>query len=181
MSKIFSGEKVYLRRDQPEDLELIWASMHNPEVRRLTGTKTVFTRAEVEQWMQRRSTDSSRLSMMIALQENDETIGEIEILYIDHSNHNAYLRLALFEEKYFGRGYGTEAMRLILDHVFGVMGLHRIELNVFSYNPRAIKSYEKVGFRVEGTQREAIFYDHQWHDSIIMGILAHEFRERWGR
>lgn len=67
-------------------------------------------------------------------------------------------------------------MKLMLDYGFGVLNLHRIELNVFDYNARAMHVYEKLGFKREGVQREALFYDHKYHDSILMSILEDGFR-----
>lgn len=175
------GERVYLRHDLPEDIDTHVTSMTNPELRKMTGAKQLFTRATVEEWFKRRASDSTRVSMAICLQETDELIGELELLYIDQGNRNAYIRIALTGEQHLGKGYGTEAMRLLLDYGFGTLGLHRVELNVFSYNARAQKSYAKLGFQTEGVQRQALFLDHEWHDSIIMGVLEHEFRAATGR
>lgn len=67
----------------------------------------------------------------------------------------------------------------MLGYGFGICNLHRIELNVFDYNERAIRCYEKVGFQREGVQRDALFYNHQYHDSILMSVLHHEYRDRY--
>nr|WP_231558770.1 GNAT family protein [Brevibacillus thermoruber] len=91
---------------------------------------------------------------------------------------NANIRIAITSREHQGRGLGTEAMRLLLDYGFGILNLHRIELNVFSYNARAIRAYEKLGFQREGVQREALYYNHQYHDSIIMSILEDEYRAK---
>ena len=71
-----------------------------------------------------------------------------------------------------GRGYGTQATRLVLGYAFETVGLHRVSLEVYSFNPRAQHVYETCGFRVEGRQREALRWDGEWHDAIVMGILA---------
>ena len=99
----------------------------------------------------------------------------ITIQDIDTMNRNANIRIALTNSSQ-NKGYGTEALQLMLDYGFGVLNLHRIELNVFSYNHRAMRVYEKVGFKQEGVQREALFYNHQYHDSILMSILEDEYR-----
>lgn len=67
----------------------------------------------------------------------------------------------------------------MLDYGFGILNLHRIELNLFDYNKQAARAYEKVGFQIEGVQREALFYNHAYHDSILMSILAREYREKY--
>ncbi len=102
--------------------------------------------------------------------------GEIVLMDIDADNRSASLRIALFRDEDFGKGYGTEALRLVLDHGFKTLNLHRIGLDVFAFNPRAIHVYEKLGFKHEGVQRNALFYDGAFHDSILLGILEHEWQ-----
>jgi RimJ/RimL family protein N-acetyltransferase len=70
------------------------------------------------------------------------------------------------------RGLGSEATRLIVDYGLTVLGLHRIELTVYAFNPRAQRVYEKAGFRVEGTARDALRFDGAWVDAIYMSILS---------
>ena len=75
-----------------------------------------------------------------------------------------------------GRGLGTEATRLIVGYGIEELGLHRIELGVYSFNPRAQRAYEKAGFVVEGVRREALLWDGEWVDSIVMSVLASEWK-----
>ena len=77
---------------------------------------------------------------------------------------------------HLGRGYGTDAMRLIVGFGFREVGLHRIQLGVYSFNPRAIAAYRKAGFIEEGRRREAIYHDGHWYDNVQMSILEHEWR-----
>nr|WP_206076217.1 GNAT family protein [Marinitoga lauensis] len=75
-------------------------------------------------------------------------------------------------------GYGTEAMKLLVNFIFDEMNINKVKLHVFSFNKRAIRSYEKVGFKVEGVLREQIFREGKYHDEIIMGILRREWQKR---
>nr|WP_245837279.1 GNAT family protein [Virgibacillus phasianinus] len=68
-------------------------------------------------------------------------------------------------------------MSLLLEFGFGILNLHRIGLDVFEYNARAIKAYKKLGFQEEGVIRDELFYDGKFHDSILMGVLRKEFRK----
>lgn len=70
-----------------------------------------------------------------------------------------------------GRGYGTEATRAVVDHGFAVLGLHRIELEVYAFNPRAQRVYENCGFVVEGRRRDALCWEGTWYDAITMAVL----------
>lgn len=74
------------------------------------------------------------------------------------------------------RGYGTDALRTLLRYAFDEMGLHRLGLEVFSFNTRAIATYRKLGFREEGRRRESIFRAGHFHDEIMMGLLEPEWR-----
>ena len=71
-----------------------------------------------------------------------------------------------------GRGHGTEATRLVVDHALGPLGLHRIELEVLAFNPSARRVFEKVGFVSEGLKRHAVRWDGEWIDVEIMAIVA---------
>ncbi|MFL5750938.1 MAG: GNAT family N-acetyltransferase, partial [Chloroflexota bacterium] len=75
------------------------------------------------------------------------------------------------EKDAWGFGHGTEATRLMLDHAFGTLSLHRVGLSVFSFNERAIRSYQSCGFVMEGRAREAIWRDGRWWDEITMSVL----------
>ncbi|WP_274366202.1 GNAT family N-acetyltransferase [Paenibacillus thermotolerans] len=177
--KFLEGTKVYLRPIEKEDASYYYRSLYEPLGRRLTGTQKIYTEEQIERYLESSSSNSSRVHLLITLQETDETIGDIAVQDIDPTNRNANIRIALYEERHQGFGYGSEAMRLLLDYAFGVLQLHRVELNVFSYNERAVRAYEKVGFKVEGRQREALYYNYEYHDSILMAILAREYVEKY--
>jgi len=177
--RFLEGERVYLRPVGMEDTEIYFQMMFDLEGRRLTGTQKAFTREEIAQYIDGKRNDSSSVLLLIALRENDQVIGDVQIGGIDRNNRNAYIRIAIDSSKFQGKGYGSEAMLLMLDYGFGILNLHRIELNVFAYNARAIHTYEKLGFQREGVQRQALYYNHEYHDSILMAMLADEYRERY--
>lgn len=79
---------------------------------------------------------------------------------------------------YIGRGYGTDAVRIIVGYGFREMGLHRIQLGVAPYNPAGIRAYEKAGFVQEGRHRESVLHDGRWYDEVLMSILDHEWTAR---
>jgi RimJ/RimL family protein N-acetyltransferase len=177
--RFLEGERVYLRPIGQDDTELYFQMLFHKEVRRLTGTQKSFTREQISRYIEGKSHDSTSLLLLIALKDTDEVIGDIALQSIDGMNRNANVRIAITEEKHQGKGYGSEALLLMLDYGFGIVNLHRIELNVFSYNERAIRTYEKLGFQREGVQREALYYNHQYHDSILMSMLEDEYRARY--
>jgi RimJ/RimL family protein N-acetyltransferase len=174
--KFLEGERVYLRPIEEQDLGLFYTkALWDKEGRKLTGTQTVFSRQGVQSWFERISTDSSRIDQIICLQENNQPIGDVSMMDIDHQNRSAVVRISIFKREYWGNGFGTVAMSLLLNFGFGIINLHRVGLDVFSYNIRGIKAYEKLGFKQEGTIRDALYYDGEYHDSILMGVLKSEF------
>ncbi|KAK4114420.1 acyl-CoA N-acyltransferase [Canariomyces notabilis] len=74
-----------------------------------------------------------------------------------------------------GSGYGSEAIRWSLEWAFGIAGMHAVRLTAFSFNTRAVRLYERLGFVREGVRRESIYFDHQWHDHIMFSMLEHEW------
>ncbi len=103
-------------------------------------------------------------------------IGQITIFDIDADHRNARLRMGIYDRRFWSHGYGREAIRRVLEHMFDDIGLHRVALRVAAYNVRAIRSYESCGFVVEGRERESIWLDGQWWDDLWMGILASELK-----
>ncbi|WP_458122232.1 GNAT family N-acetyltransferase [Paenibacillus sp. Z6-24] len=176
-ARMLESERLYLRTFTTDDLDVYYPTLMNEEMRRLTGTHALFTREGVARFIEESASDSSRIDLLIMLKPTEQVIGEISLMDIDRTNRNAHVRVAIFESSNCGQGYGTEAMELLLDYAFGNINLHRVELSVFSFNERAIRSYEKLGFRREGVQREVLYYDYQYHDAISMSILEHEFRQ----
>jgi RimJ/RimL family protein N-acetyltransferase len=90
---------------------------------------------------------------------------------------DTFFGMGIGDEAYWSKGYGTEALRLFLRYAFRELNLRRVSLDVFSYNPRALRCYEKCGFRVEGRIREAISKEGKRHDDIYMGILREEWEQ----
>ncbi|KMZ44265.1 MULTISPECIES: GNAT family protein [Bacillales] len=177
--RFLEGERVFLRPIGTEDTELYFRSLFSKETRMLTGTQKHFTREQIHQYIENKGQDSSSVLLLICLCENDQVIGDVQIGDIDRNNRSAFIRISIDQNAYQGKGYGSEALLLMLDYGFGILNLHRIELNVFAFNERAIHTYEKLGFQREGIQRQALYYNHAYHDSILMSMLADEYRAKY--
>jgi len=114
---------------------------------------------------------------MVHTVADERVIGFIELAGFDWAARSGWVGIGIGDPDYRGKGYGTEAMQLVLDYAFRGLNLNRVSLNVFAFNKRAIRSYEKCGFRYEGTQREVIFKEDQRWDIIDMGILRTEWEQ----
>ena len=171
------GELVRLRPLEPRDADGMWELVTDPESRRVTGTLQTFTRDAIERWCADARKAEGRIGLAVTAGGSDEYLGEIVLNEIDELHRSASLRLSMRPGSR-GRGYGTEAIDLVLGLAFDGLGLHRVALDVLAINPRAQALYEGVGFRVEGRLREAYRDGDRWCDSIVMGLLEDEFRAR---
>jgi RimJ/RimL family protein N-acetyltransferase len=90
------------------------------------------------------------------------------------------LSIIIGERDAWGKGYGTEAINLLLDYAFGYLSFHRVAVGVVGFKEKALRFYEKVGFRREGIQRDGYYYGHKYHDFVMMSILKNEYRELQG-
>ena len=115
------------------------------------------------------------LPFAIRQQNSEEIVGVIQFKQFDWRSLCAEVGISIGNRDYWSKGFGTDAMRVMLRYGFMELGLNRVELFVFDFNERAIRSYEKAGFQREGSQRESIYRDGQFHDQIVMGILRSEW------
>ena len=111
-----------------------------------------------------------------ALTDN-RLLGEIDLSGTNWTSGEAIVGVGIGDRNDWGKGYGTDAMRIILRFAFDELNLHRVFLNTFEYNPRAIRSYEKCGFKIEGRQRGALNREGKRWDVIYMGILKEEWEK----
>jgi RimJ/RimL family protein N-acetyltransferase len=171
------GESVVLRRHRPENLTAFRRWYGDPDVARLTRYQDGPMRPdEIERFFTARVVGIDSLTLAVHLRATDRLIGSCAFSQLDGDNGSALYHITIGEKELWGRGYGTEATQLMLGHAFGNLGLHRVSLAVFAFNERAIRSYRKVGFVVEGRAREAIFRDGRFWDEIEMSILEPEWR-----
>ena len=105
-------------------------------------------------------------------------VGTCAFSQLDGENGSALYHITIGESDAWGKGYGTEATQMMLDHAFGTLGLHRIALYVFEFNERAIRAYQRCGFVVEGRSRESIWRDGRWWDEMAMSVLESDWRAR---
>ena len=108
----------------------------------------------------------------------NELIGNCGYDSIDHINQTAGIGIFIGNKNYWNKGYGTEALILLMDHGFKALNLHNIHLSVYSFNERAIKCYEKIGFTKIGKRRETLLRGKTRYDIILMDILYNEFYEK---
>jgi RimJ/RimL family protein N-acetyltransferase len=180
-----TGGLVRLRPFTGDDVDAMRDILADPELLKLTGS--VHGSAETEpndderlvSWYSTRATADERLDLAVIDLASDALVGEVVLNEWDAGNNSCNFR-TLIGPAGRGRGLGTEATRLIVGYGFEVLGLHRISLDVFAFNPRAQRVYAKVGFVTEGVSREAFRWEDEWIDEISMSILAREWAQHRG-
>ncbi|PGQ46085.1 MULTISPECIES: GNAT family N-acetyltransferase [Bacillus cereus group] len=169
--------RLYLRSISELDAPIILKSTMDEEIRFMTGTKPNFTLNQIKIHIDHINNDSSRYDFAICLKDNNEMIGELSILDINEDNQNAGFRISMASISLTGKGYGTEAIKIVLNFVFEQLKLNRLQLEVFSHNLRGIRAYEKIGFVKEGTLRQSLYYNDLYSDEIIMAILKSDYKK----
>ncbi len=173
---MFYGERVRLRAIEKSDVPTFVRWFNDPEVRKCLLMYVPFSTMQEERWVEGLA-DRQDYVFAIEAQAGEKWvhIGNTGLHQIDWKNRLAVLGIMLGEQPYWGKGYGTDAVRTMLNFAFRAINLHRVELEVFEYNPRAIRCYEKAGFQRDGVRRQSHFYDGRYYDAYLMSILQGEF------
>lgn len=175
---IIHGQNITLRHLHEEDIPQLLKWNEDRELARLLEGDYPNTSEAYEHWL--RDLRSARHRQAYAIELTDgRLIGDIELDHIAWRSGDAELRVRIGEDDARGRGYGTEAVRLMLAHAFGALNLRRVYLRVFQFNRRAIASYRKVGFKMEGAITRRTAQGAQAR-IILMRIFDHEFLSRMG-
>ncbi len=177
------GQRVRLRAIERSDVPTFVRWMNDPEVRdNLLVFEPMSTMAE-ERWVDGMIDRPNDYVFGIEAGEDGESwkhIGNVGLHGICRHHRRAEIGIVLGEKDAWGQGYGSEAMALMMRFAFHELGLHRIELEVFETNLRAIKTYRALGFVEEGVRRESIYKGGRFIDAIHMGVLRQEFDARFG-
>jgi RimJ/RimL family protein N-acetyltransferase len=153
-----------------QHLERVLESINDPESRRLTGTHRIFDAETVSAFLARLPGADDRADWAVIRLSDEAFLGEVVLNDLDEDNRVMNFRIALSNA--LGEGYGTEATRAVVEYGLEVVGLHRMSLSVYAFNPRARRVYEKCGFVHEGVDRDALLWDGEWFDSLRMSVLA---------
>ena len=171
---VLTGERVRLEPLTEAVLEDYLATLDDPLVQRLTGSHEPNDPERIAQWLATRRHHHDRADWAAIRIADGAFLGEAVINQLDVDNASASYRI-LLGSGHLDRGYGTEITRLVVEYALGV-GLHRLSLGVYDFNPRARRVYEKCGFVLEGRLRDALRWDGEWHDELVMSVLASDPR-----
>jgi RimJ/RimL family protein N-acetyltransferase len=174
---ILRSERVFLRPAEREDVPTFQAWLADAEVGEGLANRAPWSRLAEEAWYDelQKTQGKTTWHFVICLREGDRPIGFCALHDIDPVNGSAELGIGIGEPAEWDKGYGTEAVEILLDFGFGELRLHRVFLHVFDFNDRAVHVYERAGFRHEGTKRQAYYRHGRYHDMYVMGVLASEW------
>ena len=182
MDRLLHGKLVRLAAaDSEADAEAMVSWSRDSEYLRLLDSDPALPesakgwKASIIEWMEHERPNN--FGFMIRTLAGDRLIGFVGLSDIDWSNGDGIVGIGIGKREDWGKGYGTDAMRVLLRFAFAELNLHRVSLSVYAYNPPAIRSYEKAGFTVEGLMRQTVYRDGLRSDEVCMGIL----RQEWER
>ena len=177
---LLRGELVRLTAENPEVVagKLFHWNQDSEWFRFLdTDPPKQFSEKKVREFQEKQLEKESSNSLFFSIRtlQDDVLIGFVGLFDLFQYHGDSLVAIALGESNYWGKGYGTDAMQIMLRYSFGELNLRSVGLIVFEYNPRAIRSYEKIGFVYEGRIRGAILREGKRWDFLYMGLL----REEW--
>lgn len=132
---------------------------------------------KLREWFKKQSENGfkpERYPFSVRTLAEDKHIGFF-VLWVDLIHSEAWVGIGVGDREFWGKGYGTDMMKLCLQYAFTELNVHRVSLGLLEYNPRALRSYEKSGFRLEGRTRKDVMREGKRYDSLWMGILRDEW------
>ena len=178
--RVLRGRLTYLRAAERDDIPLFLRWMNDERTVQYLAARSPLGQAQEERWfdgmLARQGSDS--WFFVICTLADDRPIGTTGLFEIDLTNGSAGIGIMIGDPADQGRGLGTDAMEALLDFGFGELRLERMWLDVYDFNPRGERSYEKAGFVREGTLRHAVYRRRRFHDVHRMAILRSEWAER---
>lgn len=171
---ILIGENTYLRPIEKADAPLFVAWLNDPEVSRFTQQYLPLNLRQEEEYLARLYQDKENVILGIVERATDRLLGAAGFHQIDWRNRQTGFGIVIGAKDAWGKGHGAETTRLMLRYAFATLNLHRVWLRVYSFNERAMRCYEKVGFQREGVLRQDVFRDGRYWDTIMMSVLRDE-------
>jgi RimJ/RimL family protein N-acetyltransferase len=173
------GKRVRLCPIESENLPLLAGWLNDPEIRRYLSHYLPVSKSAVEKWLKaQQELEPAAQPFLLEIKDGDNwlPIGVINFVHLNWRDRWAEIGIYIGDKLHWDNGYGSEAMRLMMQNGFNNLNLHAIRLKVIDQNTRAIRCYKKLGFIEEGRMREAQFQDGGYLDVILMSILRSEWK-----
>lgn len=175
-NELFQGNLVYLSAFQKDDIPQLTGWFKDIEFLYLMmGQHIMPAHDEKFATLIENFAKNGDLEFAVRTQDGHQLIGGVFLKDVDGRNRSAELVVYIGEREYWGRGYGSDGIQILLRYGFQEINLNRIMLRVFDYNARAMRAYQKIGFQHEGTKRESLYRDGRYWDSHVMSLLRSEW------
>jgi RimJ/RimL family protein N-acetyltransferase len=177
---MLQGKKVVLRAIERRDIETLRQWLNDPEVNQYLLVYAPLSEIVEEKWYEKTAQSNTQLVMAIEssdLKNPRQLIGNCGLHDIRWKDRTATFGIFIGDKSFWSNGYGTEAASLLIQFGFEQLNFHRINSSVLGFNKRSLRMHQKLGFQIEGRQRQKIFKNGEYHDEIILGLL----REEWGK
>jgi RimJ/RimL family protein N-acetyltransferase len=169
------GKNIYLRAPEEGDELIISLSENHPLPRETLFIALPSSTEQVREKILSLQRDPLSIAFTICRQNPDEAIGLTFFTRIDWVSRAAVYYIAISEEKNWSRGFGAETTSLMMNYAFDTLNFNRIQLHVFVENEKAVKAYQKCGFQIEGTLRQAMYAQGSYYDFYVMGLLRQDW------
>lgn len=177
MESPWEGRLVRLRAQEPEDEPLLHQWVNDPEVTDNINTRYPVSHEFERDFLKRKdSVGYHDGGFAVETLADGRLIGRVSLQQVAPENRSASLGILIGDKSYWDGGYGTDTMRVVCRFGFEMMNLHRIALEVFARNARAVRVYENVGFRLDGCRRKAVYRNGEYRDVLFMSLLEGELR-----
>ncbi|GAA0070209.1 GNAT family protein [Clostridium sardiniense] len=176
---MYKGKKVILRAHKEDDIAKLNDFINDYEVKRLLNIETSFPLAlwQEEEWVKKRRDNDQTYDFAIEDLESGCIIGGCSINSTSIKNRNCIIGIMIGDKDYWGKGYGYDALSVLIKFIFEECNMEKIKLGAFSLNPRAIACYKKLGFKEEGRLKREIYREGKYHDEILMALFKEEYFE----
>lgn len=176
-SHVIEGADIYLRLINEEDTDRIIKWRNTEFVRQNFIYQELFTRQGHENWVRTMVDTGKVVQFIIIKKKGDKPVGSVYLRDIDRAHKKAEYGIFIGEEEALGKGYGTQAARMMIDYAFHEEGLHKLMLRVLAKNACARRSYEKAGFVEEAYLKDEVFLNGRYQDVIYMAVINNEGQE----
>jgi len=177
-SPFLSGKKIDLCPVSKADMEILQKGYNDPDVRDAMFMYFPLTEKDTENKIEAMVKDEKAINLIIVDKDTKKPIGHTALVHPDWVSGMVTFYIVLLDKTVWGKGLGTEATKLIVDYGFNMLNLNRIQLHVNAENEAAKAVYKKIGFKHEGTLRQAMYKNNKYYDFWLMSILAEEYHKK---
>lgn len=171
---MIQGENIYLRLMEKRDVKYKVKWVNDPEVRRTLFFGEI-SEIGTEQWLMKVTTDNTRMDFVICENNNDIPVGFASVVNIDLKNSKAETYICIGEKTCWGKGYGKEVKKLLMEYVFIQLGLNRLYSFNWAENKKMIQINKNLGFKLEGVLRQDTYSNGVYKDRVIFSMLKEDY------